>query len=79
MIDAFKEGDMARALKWHLLLFPIFKGMFIATNPVPVKFLLNEIGLDTGGYRLPIVGPTVAEQEFLEKLVASIRVLPNDV
>jgi 4-hydroxy-tetrahydrodipicolinate synthase len=79
MIEAFKEGDMNKALKWHLLLFPIFKGMFIATNPVPVKFLLNEIGLDAGGYRLPIVGPKVDEQEFLRNLLAGIRLLPNDI
>lgn len=79
MIDAYQVGDTKKALRWHLLLFPIFKGMFVATNPVPVKFLLNQIGLNAGGYRLPIVGPTPTEQTFLKNLLISIEGLPEDV
>lgn len=79
MIDAYQAGDTKKALRWHLLLFPIFKGMFVATNPVPVKFLLNQIGLNAGGYRLPIVGPSQTEQTFLKDLLKSILALPGDV
>lgn len=79
MVAAYQAGDTEKALKWHLILYPIFKGMFVATNPVPVKFLLNEIGLKAGGYRLPIVGPTPAEQTFLQELLTSIQMLPEDV
>ena len=79
MVDAFKAGNLAKALEWHLLLFPIFRGMFIATNPVPVKYLLNEIGLNAGGYRLPITGPTVDEQTFLKELLKKIQALPDDI
>jgi len=79
MIKAFQRGDIKKALKWHLLLMPIFKGMFIATNPVPVKYLLNMIGLNAGGYRLPIVGPTLAEQDFLKELLKKIQSLPEEV
>lgn len=79
MINAYKEGDMKKALKWHLALYPIFKGMFIATNPGPVKFLLNEIGLNAGEYRLPIVGPTIEEQAFLKNLLVNIQTLPKNI
>jgi 4-hydroxy-tetrahydrodipicolinate synthase len=79
MVAAFKAGDMEKALKWHLLLFPIFKGMFVATNPVPVKYLLNEVGIKAGGYRLPIVGPTQTEQASLKELLTNIRNLPEEV
>lgn len=79
MITAFKAGNMEEALQWHLLLFPIFKGMFITTNPVPVKYLLNETGINTGGYRLPIVGPNPTEEAFLKELLTSIRLLPEDI
>ena len=77
MIDAFQIGDIKKALEWHLLLYPIFKGMFVATNPVPVKYLLNEIGLKVGGYRLPIVGPSIPEQAFLKDLLVKIKELPE--
>lgn len=79
MVQAFKSGDTEKALQWHLLLYPIFKGMFIASNPVPVKYLVNEIGIQAGGYRLPIAGPTPEEQAVLRELMATIRALPEDV
>lgn len=79
MVAAFQEGDVTKALKWQLLLYPIFKGMFVATNPVPVKYLLNQVGVNVGGYRLPIVGPTPSEKTFLDELLRKIQTLPEDV
>jgi len=69
MIEAYLKGDINRSLEWHLKLYPIFKGIFITSNPVPIKFLLNEIGLNVGGYRPPLVGPTPKEQDFLRSLL----------
>ncbi len=79
MVEAFKLGNIDQALKWHLLLYPIFRGMFIATNPVPVKYLLNEIGLNVGDYRLPITGPSSEEKTFLKDLLEKIQELPEDI
>ncbi len=79
MVDAFLNGEIEKALKWHLLLFPIFRGLFITSNPVPVKFLLNEIGFKAGGYRLPLVGPTQSEQTFLKELFVNIQKLPAKI
>ncbi|NLL52037.1 MAG: 4-hydroxy-tetrahydrodipicolinate synthase [Peptococcaceae bacterium] len=79
MVEAFFKGEYQTALKWHSLLYPIFKGLFITSNPVPVKFLLNEIGFKTGTYRLPLVGPTQSEQLFLKELLAEIRRLPEEI
>jgi len=77
MINAFVGGDTEKALQWHLRLFPIFRGMFIATNPVGVKYLLNEMGFEAGGYRLPIVGPSTSEKVFLKEIMESVRQLPE--
>lgn len=79
MVTAFKEGDASKALKWHLLLLPVFKGIFITTNPVPVKYLLNQTGLNVGGYRLPLVGPTSSEKQALQELLKKIKDLPEDI
>ncbi|MBC7345164.1 MAG: 4-hydroxy-tetrahydrodipicolinate synthase, partial [Clostridia bacterium] len=37
MILAYEQGDGGRALDIHLSLFPLFKALFVTTNPVPVK------------------------------------------
>ena len=54
MIDAFVQGDIKRAMEIHLKLFPIFQGLFIDSNPIPVKAALNMLGFNVGGLRLPL-------------------------
>ncbi|NET11115.1 MAG: 4-hydroxy-tetrahydrodipicolinate synthase [Symploca sp. SIO2B6] len=55
MIQAYEQGDVQGATKTHLHLFSLFKALFLATNPVPVKTALRLIGWDVGGTRLPLV------------------------
>jgi 4-hydroxy-tetrahydrodipicolinate synthase len=73
MIDAWFAGDTARATQWHLDLFPIFKGIFITTNPVPIKALVNMGELKVGGVRLPLVEATPEEIKFLKDLMDDFR------
>ena len=49
MITAFNNGDTREATR-HLALYPIFKGLFITTNPVPLKEAMNILGMEVGGF-----------------------------
>ncbi|HUX46986.1 MAG TPA: 4-hydroxy-tetrahydrodipicolinate synthase [Desulfosporosinus sp.] len=73
MVDAWFDGDTAQAIKWHLDLFPIFKGIFVTSNPVPIKALMNMIGFKAGGVRLPLVKATPAEMKFLKNLIDEFK------
>ncbi len=73
MVDAWFDGDTAKATKWHLDLFPIFKGIFVTSNPVPIKVLLNMIGIKAGGVRLPLVKATPVEMKFLKDLIVEFK------
>ncbi|WP_407307852.1 4-hydroxy-tetrahydrodipicolinate synthase [Desulfosporosinus sp. SB140] len=73
MVDAWFAGDIAKATEWHLELFPVFKGIFITANPVPIKALLNMFGHKVGGVRLPLVEATPEEIKFLQDLMESVR------
>lgn len=73
MVDAWFSGDTQSALKWHLKLVPIFKGVFVTTNPVPVKYLLKYVGIQAGGVRLPLVDATEDEKSFLDNLYEEIK------
>lgn len=73
MVDAWFSGDTQTALKWHLKLVPIFKGVFVTTNPVPVKYLLKYAGIQAGGVRLPLVDATEDEKSFLDNLYEEIK------
>ena len=55
MIGLLLEGDVEGAASEHRRLLPIFKGMFIESNPIPVKYAVSRIGLNVGNPRLPLV------------------------
>ncbi len=73
MVDAWFDGDTALATRWHLDLFPIFKGIFVTSNPVPIKFLMNMIGIKAGGVRLPLAKATPEEMKFLKELIEDFK------
>lgn len=75
MIQAFKNGDMAKAKETHLKLYPLFKVLFITTNPVPVKAALNIQGLKVGGPRLPLVEALPSEKEQIKKVMTQLSYL----
>jgi len=73
MIYAFANGQTKEALAMHLNLMPLFKALFIVTNPVPVKTSVNMIGLDVGGVRLPLVAAGEAEIKILHEAMEKIN------
>jgi 4-hydroxy-tetrahydrodipicolinate synthase len=73
MLDAWFAGDTQTALQYHLKLTPMFKGIFVTTNPVPVKYLLKYSGINAGGVRLPLVKATTEEETFLDNLYCSVK------
>jgi 4-hydroxy-tetrahydrodipicolinate synthase len=55
MMGYVLEGDVEKAAAEHRRLLPIFKVMFIVSNPIPMKHALNHIGFNVGNPRLPLV------------------------
>tara|TARA_R110002072_G_scaffold302100_1_gene483861 strand:+ start:8589 stop:9479 length:891 start_codon:yes stop_codon:yes gene_type:complete len=55
MIAAWNAGDIAKAQEIHHKLFPLCRDLLgIATNPIPIKEAMAELGRDTGEVRLPM-------------------------
>lgn len=69
MVRAFEQGEVARALQLHLRLLPLFKVLFITTNPVPLKAALNLSGINVGKPRLPLVEATAKEKEQIQAVL----------
>ncbi|MBR1943312.1 4-hydroxy-tetrahydrodipicolinate synthase [bacterium] len=55
MIEDFKSGQVKSALNMHMILYPMFKKLFMAPNPVPVKAALSKLGIIKDYVRLPLV------------------------
>jgi 4-hydroxy-tetrahydrodipicolinate synthase len=77
MIQAYFAGRVADALKIHRRLWPLFKVLFITTNPVPVKAAVRLSGFDCGRVRLPLVDATPKEEEQIRAVLASLDLVPT--
>jgi 4-hydroxy-tetrahydrodipicolinate synthase len=68
MMQSFAAGKVQEALQIHIQLFPLFKALFLTSNPIPLKLALRLLGLDTGVVRSPLVSGS-AELEAKLKAV----------
>ncbi len=75
MIAAFKKGDVQTAIKLNKKLGPIFKGIFITTNPIPVKAALNMVGKNIGSPRPPLLELNHSEKEVLQGILQRANLL----
>ncbi|NLM95440.1 MAG: 4-hydroxy-tetrahydrodipicolinate synthase [Firmicutes bacterium] len=75
MIRSFLDGDVREATRIHLELLPLFKVMFITTNPIPVKTALNLSGFNAGGFRLPLVEPTSEQRDAISDCLRQLGLL----
>ncbi len=48
------KDDFSSARELQKKLLPIANALFLETNPIPVKAAMNALGMDVGGYRLPL-------------------------
>jgi len=76
MIQSFLQGQVERAVSLHQELFPLFKALFITTNPVPVKAALDMLGLPAGPPRLPLVEASPGEKEKIAGALKAAGLLP---
>ena len=55
MMGYLLEGDVEKAAAEHRRLLPLFKVLFVVSNPMPVKYSLNHVGFNVGNPRLPLL------------------------
>ena len=70
MISACVAGSNGRAAEFHRRLAPLIEVLFVESNPIPVKFALNELGFPAGEPRLPLTPPSVAAAERIRAELA---------
>ncbi len=72
MIQACKNGQQQLAYDLHLKLLPLFKILFVTTNPIPVKAALRLQGWNVGSVRLPLVEDAVTDVDHKLTLVLEV-------
>ncbi len=54
MVSAALAGDYAQAQSYHRRYYPLFRDLFLESNPIPVKAAMADCGLLHEEYRLPL-------------------------
>ncbi len=75
MVSAFAAGQADKALRLHQKLYPLFKDLFIETNPIPVKAALALMGLIEEEYRLPLAPLSAKNRETVRATLKVCGVL----
>lgn len=69
MMDDFFNGDIKKAVRMHQKLMPLFKALFITTNPIPLKAALNLTGINVGEPRLPLISLPEEMSKMLKEVL----------
>ncbi|HUJ69513.1 MAG TPA: 4-hydroxy-tetrahydrodipicolinate synthase [Syntrophorhabdales bacterium] len=73
--EAFLGGDVAKALSLHVELMPLFAGLFVEVNPVPVKEALHYMGYMEKDVRMPLCALSKENSELVKGLVRDFGLL----
>ena len=75
MVHAYLKGDQNGSLKLHEKYYPLFRNLFIETNPTPVKAALAMMGFVKEEYRLPLVRMEPNNRHELRDTLKNVGVL----
>ena len=76
LVRAAREGQMARAEQLQRRLYPLFKNLFIESNPAPAKYALNLIMGLSPELRLPLVEMSDESRQLVRATLADLGLLP---
>ena len=70
MVMNFLNGNVQDAISEQIRLMPLINNLFCEVNPIPVNEAMNIMGMNVGGFRLPL---TNAAPESIAKIKESMK------
>ena len=78
LYDVFVEGDREAAMQLHYDLHPLVELAFVETNPGPIKWTMERLGiLASGGVRPPLTSLQPASRDRIEAILAEVGLLEH--
>ena len=74
LFDPFLEQCNARLKKQQSTIYPLFKALFVETNPVPIKTAMALAGKTEGALRLPLTGMSQQNEVLLKKALKAAKI-----
>jgi 4-hydroxy-tetrahydrodipicolinate synthase len=70
LYNAVDQGDLEAARKLHNELFELNESIFLDTNPIPLKYMMNRLGLlESHELRLPLVSIDAQQAPILDSVL----------
>lgn len=71
--DLWFSGKTAEALEAQVKLMPLYKALFIETNPIAIKYAASLLGLCEAELRLPLCAPNSINQKIIEDAIMKMK------
>lgn len=72
MAMAYLNGDVKKAAEMQKYYLDFINALFIETNPIPIKEAMNLVGMNVGGYRMPLCP---MEEDTKAKLISTMKAI----
>lgn len=72
MAMAYLNGDVKKAAEMQKYYLDFINALFIETNPIPIKEAMNLVGMNVGGYRMPLCP---MEEDTKAKLMETMKAI----
>jgi 4-hydroxy-tetrahydrodipicolinate synthase len=75
MQNAWRDGDVAKAMELQNVLMPVHMAMFCETSPAPVKYAASLLGWGDGSVRLPLVSASEGARKKVEAAMKGLGLI----
>jgi 4-hydroxy-tetrahydrodipicolinate synthase len=73
LVEALLKDNMVEARRLHHLLSPLFKNLFIESNPIPGKYAMAHLGLMENVLRLPLTCASPKTEEIMSGVLKELK------
>ena len=75
MVHYMQNGELEKARDLHFRLLPLFKSLFVETNPIPVKTAMRMMKRPSGVFRLPLCDMEPSNAEIVRTALSELRLI----
>ena len=75
MVQAYLDGNVDKARQYQCDYLAFTNALFIETNPIPIKEAMNMMGMNVGGYRMPLYPMSEPDKEVLKGTMVELGLI----
>lgn len=75
LVQKYLNGDTKGSLALQQKYLDLIHALFVEVNPIPVKEAMNQMGMEIGGYRLPLTHMSEAHKQLLNTCLKEVGLL----